>query len=93
MCGAGIMASLVVYSILQVAVLTYGAALPPKVKDQKFLLAGADYDRLIWRRRWQVQMECLPGIVQSIDDLKLGYWFSCCKHSSLGLLTACLLTL
>jgi len=38
-------------------------------------------------------MECLPGIVQSIDDLKLGHWFSCRKHFSLGLLTVHSLTL
>lgn len=38
-------------------------------------------------------MECLPGIVQSIDDLKLGYWFSCRKPSSLDSLTAHSLTL
>ncbi len=93
MCGAGIMASLVVYSILQASVSTYGTALPAKLKGQVSLLAGADYDRLIWGRCWQVQMECLLGIVQSIDDLKLGYWFSCSKHSSSDLLTAHLLTL
>ena len=53
-CGAGIMASLVVYSILQVGVSTNNTALPPQVEGQIFLLAGANYDRLIWRRRWQV---------------------------------------
>ena len=93
MCGAGIMASLVVYSILQVGVSTYATALPLKVNGHFFLLAGAHYDRLFWRRRWQVQKECLPGIVQSIDDLKLGHWFSCRKHFSLGLLTVHSLTL
>lgn len=51
------------------------------------MLAGADYDRLFWGRCWQVQMECLFGVMQSIDDLMLGHWFSCRKHFSLALLT------
>ena len=57
MCGAGIMASLVVYSILQVAVLTYGAALPPKVKYQTCLqerIMTGSFGEDAGRFRWSV---------------------------------------
>ena len=74
------MVSLVVYSLLQACQQTLCMAGPAILTVTAVLFIGTDHDRLFWRQCPQVPVECLPGLVQSLDDVQLGHRSPYCKH-------------
>lgn len=80
-CGVGIMASLVAYSILQVA---HRHAVSPVVQRRARVVkclfaAGANHDSIVREEPGAVHLVRPAGAVQSFDDNHTGCWRVKCK--------------